>query len=148
MGEWVQWADIELAVSQLIEDPLSATHLRNRLGQINDRDVARTLEDWFHRIALDRDADATDAARPSEKLLAPLQAVSMGAVVTAVVFATAGTVSLAAALFLGLGAVISATASSFGRWRLSKREDEALSDARMLRQFAKIAADARPKERS
>ena len=139
----MDWLDIELAVTQIAQDPLTASDLRKRLARLNDREAARTLEDWFHRVALARENDAKNAARPAEKILAPLQAVSMGAVVTAVVFATAGTVSLAAAAILALGAMISTGSSSFGRWRLSKREDEAEPDASLIRQLARIAAEFR-----
>lgn len=140
LGEQVIWSDVEAAVIELSGLDGAATVLRRQMDRLNDPDVARTLEDWFLRAATARDRDARDAARPAEKILAPLQGVAFGAAGTAAILAAAGTLGLAAAFPAGIAALVIAGGTSYSRWRLSEREDDAHADAKAIRRFGEIAS--------
>ena len=138
-GEDVPWPLVEASAIELSDLPGSSTTLRRRLDKLNNPEIARTLEDWFRRAALSRTRDAKRAARPSEKLIAPMQTVAFGAAGTAAILAAAGTLAPAAGAFCGAIALVFAGVTSSVRWRLSKREDDAGSDADALRRLAEIA---------
>lgn len=136
LGEPVDWADVRAALLALERDPVGASDLRRIVARVNDPAVPRTLRDWFLRAADEREGDADEAARAGEKLLAPLQLVSLGGVATGAIAAAAGTVGAALAIpVIGAAAVV-AGAATYGRWRLSRREDTARRDARALRRMA------------
>lgn len=140
LGDPVDWDDVKAAVSALTDDPIGPRDLRVVAERLNDRAVAATLEDWFIRASVERDGDAQAAARAGEKLLAPLQIVGLGGATTAAIGVAVGTVGLT----IG-GPLIGATlaigaAASYGRWRLSKREDEAKADAAAIQRMAAIVA--------
>lgn len=139
LGEDVPWEDIEIAISQLLDHPVAQSDLRGRMNQLNDPEVALTLADWFDRAADARDKDARDAARPSEKVLGPFQAVGFGSAGTAVILTATGALTLGAGLLIGVAALTFAGSVTFGRSRLSKREDVASADARKIRRLADIA---------
>ena len=143
LGERVAWEEIVILIADLAVEPGAPTALRRHLGRLNDRDVAATLEDWFLRAAAERDLDAKHAARPSDKLLAPMQAVAFGAAGTAALLAMAGTLPLGAAILAGTAALALAGTTSYGRWTLSRREDLAQADAATIRRCAEIAGRCR-----
>jgi hypothetical protein len=105
------------------------------LERLNNQEVRRTLADWFERAAAEREEDAKGAARAGEKLLAPLQMVSLGGSVTAAVGIAAGTLGALIAVPLLACTLTVAGAASYGRWRLSKRQDEAEADALAIRRI-------------
>jgi hypothetical protein len=142
LGELVAWNDVEAAIMELAQLPDAATALRRQVDRLNDPEVALTLQDWFVRAADSRERDGKRAARPAEKILGPLQGVSLGAAATSAFFAAAGTLTLAAAFPAGLAALVIAGGTSYGRWRLSEREDDAKADANAIRRFAQIAVKA------
>jgi hypothetical protein len=139
LGEPIDWRDVESAVAALLDDPVAKRDLRALMVRLNDAEVARTLEDWFLRAADARDADAGDANRAGEKLLAPLQVVGLGGFATSGIALAAGTLAGTVGLPILAAAGVVAGAATWGRWRLSKREDDARADARAIRDFAAIA---------
>lgn len=144
LGEPLNWHEVRASIQSLQEDPMGPRDLRYVLGEINNvADIAGTLEDWFIRAAIERDEDAKAAARSAEKILAPIYKVSLGGAATSglgLVFGTlAGTVAVPTAICV----LVVAAVAGYGRWKLSKREDEAISDAEGVRRLAAIAREAR-----
>ena len=144
LGEDVSWAQVEAAISDLLGSPTAASNLRQRISKINDPEAALTLADWFDQASDGRDKDALDAARPAEKIFAPVQGVGFAGVATALFFAATGALALPAGVIIGAGAMGLAGVATYGRWRLSKREDEARSEAKALRRLAAIAHKPAP----
>ena len=138
LGEPIDWRDVKAAVASLISDPLGPRSLRMVLERLNNQEVCATLADWFERAAAEREEDAKSAARAGEKLLAPLQMVSLGGSVTAAVGIAAGTLGALIAVPLLACTLTVAGAASYGRWRLSKRQDEAEADALAIRRIGGI----------
>jgi hypothetical protein len=144
LGDTVNWHEVRAAIQSLLEDPLGPRDLRFVLGQINNRDdIAGTLEDWFVRAATERGEDAKTAARAAEKILAPIQTVSLGAAATTALGFVIGTITSTIAVPAALCVLAVASVAGYGRWRLSRREDEAQSDVAGMRRLAEIAKDAR-----
>ena len=140
LGEPVDWDDVKAAVAALTIDPVGPRDLRAVAERLNDGAVAATLEDWFVRASVEREGDAQAAARAGEKLLAPLQIVGLGGATTAAIGVAVGTVGLAIGAPL-IGATLAVgAAASYGRWRLSKREDEARVDAGAIQRMATLIA--------
>lgn len=140
LGEEVSWPQVEAAINDLLDIPTAASDLRMRVKGINNDEVRLTLEDWFNKAADARDNDALKARRPAEKILAPVQSVGLGGAVTVGILIATGALSLPAAAVVGTGLLVVAGASSYGRWKLSEREDDATQDAKHLKKFAKIAS--------
>lgn len=138
LGDDVPWDEVELAISQLLEAPVSMSNLRRRMEKVNDAEVALTLHDWFVLAADAREKDARDAARSSDKVLAPLQGVGYGSAVTAALFAGTGALGLVAGVAVAVSALVFAIGATMGRLRLSGREDAANDDVRAIRRMAKI----------
>lgn len=144
LGETVNWHEVRAAIQSLLEDPLGPRDLRFLLGEINNRhDITATLEDWFIRAATERDEDARAAARAAEKILAPIQTVSLGGAATSALGFAFGTITSAIAAPAAVCVLAVAAVAGYGRWKLSKREDEAASDAAGMRRLASIAKEAR-----
>lgn len=144
LGEQVTWVTVQAAIQQLLIDPVGPRDLRHILGKITHRkDISHTLEDWFQRAARAREEDAKSAARAGEKLLAPIQIVSMAGALPWGLGYAFGTITLGIAIPITIGLLIIAAAASAARWKLSRREDEALSDAQAIRRLAQIAEEAR-----
>lgn len=144
LGETVNWREVRAAIQSLTEDPLGPRDLRFVLGEINNRnDVAGTLEDWFIRAAAEREEDAKSAARSAEKILAPIYKVSLGGAATSALGLVFGTLSGTIAVPTAACVLAVATVAGYGRWKLSKREDEAVTDAEGMRRLAAIAGEAR-----
>ena len=139
LGEEVSWVDVELAISQLLDAAVSASNLRRRMEKVNDAEVALTLADWFDRAADARETDARNAARPSEKILAPLQGVGFGGAATAAILTASGALGLAAGAIIGASALAAGLGATVGRLRLSGRQDDALADSKAIRRMADIA---------
>ncbi|WP_132463665.1 hypothetical protein [Rhodovulum marinum] len=133
LGETVDWHEVEAAIAALVLDPVGPSNLRRRMAKLNDPEVARTLNDWFLRAAADRGADAREAARPADTLLAPIQNVGLGAAATAAVLTAAGTLGLGAGVLIGLGALLAAGSASLGRYLLADRANRAQADADAIR---------------
>ncbi|WP_150282186.1 hypothetical protein [Salipiger aestuarii] len=140
LGEQVAWPDIEAAIATLACDPMGPKALREAVRAMNDRDVVETLEDWLLSEVARREAAARAAARPSEKIVAPIQSVSFGAGVTAAALALAGTVSLVPAAIMGTAALCSGFAASWYRMRFARAEDDAQAEAAAIRRLAEICA--------
>lgn len=144
LGEPVNWHEVRAAIQSLLEDPMGPRDLRFVLDEINNRDViSSTLEDWFVRAAVERDEDAKAAARAAEKILAPIQTVSLGGAATSALGFVFGTIASTIAGPAALCVLAVAGVAGYGRWKLSKREDEAHSDAAGMRRLATITKDAR-----
>lgn len=144
LGETVNWHEVRAAIQHLLEDPLGPRDLRFVLGEINNRtDIADTLEDWFMRGATERQEDAKAAARAAEKILAPIQTVSLGGAATSALGFVFGTITSWIAVPAAVCVLLVAAVAGYGRWRLSKREDEAGIDADGMRRLAAIAKEAR-----
>lgn len=141
LGDPIDWQDVKAAVANLISDPLGPRSLRMVLERLNNQEVRRTLADWFARAAAEREEDAKGAARAGEKLLAPLQMVSLGGSVTAAVGIAGGTLGAVIAVPLLTCTLTVAGAASYGRWRLSKRQDEAEADASSIRRLGGMLDD-------
>ena len=139
----VDWEDVRAAILALEQDHMGATDLRHIIDKLNDRDVAHTLEDWILRVAEEREVDSEDASRAAEKLLAPLQRVGLGGLATGAIAAAAGTISPAAAAVIIVAMAAGAAATTYGLWRLSKRQDAAKHDSRALHRLAEIAGAGR-----
>ena len=139
LGDEIAWSDVEPAIADLLDTAVSASNLRRRMEKVNDAEVALTMADWFERAADARAADARAAARPSEKVLAPIQGVGLGGTVTAVILASSGTLALAAGVILGVSGLILAGVATLARLRLSEREDTAKQDATAIRRLADVA---------
>lgn len=144
LGEAVSWGDVEKSIFELALDPAGPSLLRARLHKLNDKSVAATLEDWLLRAAAGRDAAARDAARPSDKILAPAQGVTLSLAASALLLTLVGTLGLPAAAILGASALFAGGSLSVARWRLSKREDAAKGEAESIRRLASIAAQEKP----
>lgn len=142
LGEPVVWPDVKGAIANLIADPVGPRDLRATVRDLNDADVAATLEDWFARAAAERDEDAKAANRAAEKLLAPLQIVSLGGGAAAALSVAVGTAGAIIGAPIAASAFIVGAAASCGRWRLSKREDEARTDVNAIHRLAAIAGSA------
>ncbi len=144
LGETVNWHEVRAAIQSLSEDPLGPRDLRFVLGEINNRhDIASTLEDWFIRAATEREEDSKAAARSAEKILAPIQTVSLGVAATSALGFVLGTITSTIAIPAAFCVLMVAAVAGYGRWRLSRREDEAGLDAAGIRRLASIARDAR-----
>ena len=144
LGDPINWHEVRAAIQSLLEDPVGPRDLRYVLGQINNRDdISSTLEDWFIRAAVERDEDGMSAARAAEKILAPIQTVSLGGTATSALGFVFGTIGSAIAGPAALCLLAVAGVAGYGRWKLSKREDEAQSDATGMRRLATIAKEAR-----
>lgn len=143
LGETVNWHEVRAAIRSLLEDPMGPRDLRNVLGEANNRtDIANTLEDWFLRAATERQEDAKAAARSAEKILAPIQTVSLGGAATSALGVVFGTITSWVAVPAAVCVLLVASVAGYGRWRLSKREDEAGIDADGMRRLAAIAREA------
>lgn len=141
LGEQVAWSDIEAAIATLAGDPMGPKALREAVRELNDRDVIETLEDWLLSEVALREAAARAAARPSEKIVAPIQSVSFGAGVTAAALALAGTVAIAPAAIMGVAALCSGFAASWYRMRFARAEDDAQAEAAAIRRLAEICVN-------
>lgn len=139
LDEEVRWDEVEPAIAGLLSATVSASNLRRRMEKVNDAEVALTLADWFERAADAREADADNAARPSEKVLAPLQGVWFGGAATAVILTAAGAMGLSTGAIVGAAALVGAAATTWGRLRQSGREDAARGDAKAIRRLAAVA---------
>lgn len=140
LGEDVDLTDVELAIADLHTDPMGASKLRRSLAKRNNKEICTTLEDWLLAAARARDSDAKDASRPNDKVMGPVQAVSLGAVVTGIAFGLAGSMAPISAGVMIVAGLTSFGATSIYRLRLSRREDEAEEDAGQIRRLAEIAA--------
>jgi len=143
LGDSVEWADVMAAALAIVTDPVGPRDLRDVLLRVNDSGVMATLEDWFVRAAAEREGAGGAAGRAAEKLLAPLQTVSLGGAATSGLALAAGTVGLTLGAPLVVSGLVVAGATSYGRWRLSQREDAARAEAAAIRRLAEIARDAR-----
>lgn len=144
LGESVKFEDIEQAIWALQDDLHGASDLRAVVPSINDPDVKQTLGEWFARAAGRRDRDARDADRIAEKLLAPLQTMGLGAFSAAGITFAIGTLAPVYAVpILGVS-IVTAGMATWGRWRLSKRSDDAREQAKALRRMAKRAGLPEP----
>jgi hypothetical protein len=144
LGETVNWHEVRAAIQYLLEDPLGPRDLRYVLGEVNNRmDIADTLEDWFMRAATERQEDAKAAARSAEKILAPIQTVSLGGAATSALGFVFGTITSWIAVPAAICVLLVAAVAGYGRWRLSKRGDEAVTDADGMHRLAAIATEAR-----
>ena len=139
LGEDVDWADVRSLILELKRHPLGASDLRTILARVNDPAVRQTIHDWFLRAADEREGDADEASRAEEKLLAPLQTVSLGALATVAIGAAIGTIGAVVAAPLMLAGLAVAAAATFGRWRLSKRADTARREALVLKRLSDAA---------
>lgn len=139
LGDAVDWQDVRAATTALLDDPVGPRDLRAVMKRVNDPSVAFTLNDWFTRAAAEREADAKAATRGAEKLLQPLQTIAFGIGATGAVSLATGAMAVGVALPVALGGLIVGGAATYGRWRLTKRADEALSDAQAIRKLADIA---------
>ena len=141
LGEEVAWPDVEILIMRLIDNAYAPTILRRQMAHLNDAEVALTLADWFDRAADLREADAEDAARPSDKVLTPLQRVSVASAGSAALLIATATLSvLSGAIMTGLSLLVAGFAT-LGRVILSRREDRSRRDARTIRRLADIARD-------
>lgn len=140
LGQDVAWPDIETAIAALARDPMAPRALRLALRSLNDPETVETLEDWLLAEVALREAAARAAARPSEKIVAPIQSVSFGAGVTAAALALAGTVAVVPAAIMGVAALSSGMAASWHRMRFARLEDEARAEAAAIRRLAEICA--------
>ncbi len=140
LGQDIDWPDIEAAIAALASDPMGPRAVRQAVRAVNDRYTLETLEDWLLSEVALRDAAARAAARPSEKIVAPIQSVSFGAGVTAAALALAGTVALAPAAIMGAAALCSGFAASWHRLRFARAEDAALAESAAIRRLAEICA--------
>ncbi len=144
LGDAANWHEVRAAVQSLMEDPLGPRDLRYVLGEINNvTEIASTLEDWFVRAAAEREEDAKAAARSAEKILAPIYKVSLGGAATSALGLVFGSINSLVAVPTAACVLIVAAVAGYGRWRLSKREDEANADAQGMRRLAEIALEAR-----
>lgn len=140
LGEEVPWPEIEAAIGALAHDPMAPRALRQALRALNDAETAETLHDWLLSEVATREAAARAAARPAEKIVAPIQSISLGACVTGAALALAGTVGVVPAGIMCTAALCSGVAASWSRMRLSRAEDSARADADAIRRLAAICA--------
>ena len=144
LGDPIDWQDVKAAVELLLDDPFGSRRMRSVLQQLNDQEVRVTLRDWLLRAAAERELDAKKAARAGEKVLAPIQIVSLGGTATSAIGITAGTLSAGIGLPVLGCALLVAFASSVGRWRLSKREDQAQFDRGAIERLRDLLATGKP----
>jgi hypothetical protein len=69
--------------------------------------------------------------------------VSLGVLATTGLAFAAGTLGTLVAAPVFAGALVLSAAATYGRWRLSKRDDEAAADAEAIRRFAEAARRGR-----
>ena len=146
LGEEVVWEEVELAILDLLDAAVSTSNLRRRMDKLNDAEVALTLTDWFERAADAREEDAQNAARPSDKVLAPMQGVGYGAAVTAAILTATGALPVAASAIIIVSTIALAGGATYGRMRLSRREDKARQDAKAILRMAAITRARGEKE--
>lgn len=144
LGDPIDWLDVRAATTALLDDPIGPRDLRAVMERLNDKAVAITLSDWFIRAAAEREADAKAATRGAEKLLQPLLAISLGIGGTGAVAIASGSIALPVAVPIALCGLAVGIAATIGRWRLTKRADEALDEAQAIRRLAEIATSPTP----
>ena len=138
LGEEIIWQDVQAAIVSLLSDPVGPRDIRSIIERLNDPSVASTLQDWFDRAERERSKDAKDASRASEKLLQPIQATSFSVLAASGLAFAIGTLTLPVTAPLMVGGLIVAGVSTFGRWKLSKRSDEAIMDVEAIRGLIRI----------
>ena len=142
LGDEVDWADVDASIEALLKAPQSPQDLRSVLGQANEPALALILQDWLSRAVSIRERSARDAARASEKVIAPLQNVALGILATSGLGLAAGTLVDEIGLPILGAAAVASTAAFYGRWRLSRREDNARLAAEAIGYLVEVAREA------
>ena len=142
LGGQVDWADVDASIEALLKGPQSAQDLRSVLTRVNEPALALILQDWLSRAVSIRERSARDAARAGEKVIAPLQNVSLGILATSGLGLAAGTLVDEIGLPILSAAAVASTAAFYGRWRLSRREDNARLAAEAIGYLVEVAREA------
>ncbi len=138
----VDWADVDAIIEAPLKAPQSPQDLRFVLTRTNEPALALVLQDWLSRAVSLRERSARDAARAGEKVMAPLQNVSLGVLATSGLGLAAGTLVDEIGLPILGAAAVASTAAFYGRWRLSRREDNARLAAEAIGYLVEVAREA------
>ncbi|MDP8919532.1 MAG: hypothetical protein M3O00_11685 [Pseudomonadota bacterium] len=138
----VDWADVDAIIEALLKAPQSPQDLRFVLTRTNEPALALVLQDWLSRAVSLRERSARDAARAGEKVMAPLQNVSLGVLATSGLGLAAGTLMVEIGIPILGAAAVASGAAFYGRWRLSRREDNARSAAEAIGYLVEVAREA------
>jgi hypothetical protein len=141
-GDGVDWADADASIEALLSAPQSAQDLRSVLARANEPALALILKDWLSRAVSIRERSARDAARAGEKAIAPLHNVALGVLATSGLGLAAGTLADEVGLPILGGAAVASAAAFYGRWRLSRREDNARLAAEAVGYLVEVAREA------